>query len=382
MSENAVYRALQQHLDHQAVGFPATKSAAELRFLEQLFTPNEARLAQHLTYRPSPLERIMQTASPEFSEEQACSLLESMATKGAIGWKEKDGAGHWFLLPMVVGMYESQDGNINPQLQAEAEAYMSSQEYGVSLLAAAPSQMRTIPVGIDVPVRNYIATYDQIRAIVENARGPFVVLPCICRESAASKGRHCERTSRTETCLGFGDAAMMTLRRMHGREITREEVISILRENEKDGLVLQPSNARNPTFVCSCCGCCCGMLGMQKHLPHPLNFWATNFFAAVDTEACKGCGKCVERCHVNGMALRGSPKKAAVDLNRCIGCGVCATTCPSHAIRLEKRAADTVPPADEEELYNQIHTGRKGWPETRRAVMRLIRDEGRYVRGS
>ena len=368
MSVSPVCRALQEHLDRQAVGFPATPSGAEIRLLKKLFTPDEARLALHLSYKPTSGERIIEAASPAFKREQAVALLESMESKGAIGWKEKDAKGHWFLLPMVVGMYEGQDGRIIPEIQIEADAYLGSRQWGIAMLSAAPSQMRTVPVGIDIPVQNYIASYDQIRAIVEKARGPFVVLPCICRESAAWKGRPCQKTARAETCMGLGHAAVAMLRRKHGREISRDEAVSILRENEKDGLVLQPSNAQDPAFVCSCCGCCCGMLGMQKNLPHPLSFWTTNFFAVVDREACRGCGKCVKRCQVNGMALRESLKKAEVDLNRCIGCGVCTTTCPSHAIRLEKRATETVPPADEEELYDRIHNGRKDRCKTARLL--------------
>ena len=52
--ENAdkVYSDLQQHLDKQAVGFPATKSGVEIRILKHLFNPEQASLALHLTYKP------------------------------------------------------------------------------------------------------------------------------------------------------------------------------------------------------------------------------------------------------------------------------------------------------------------------------------------
>jgi electron transport complex protein RnfB len=388
MSDDTVYRSLQEHLDRQAVGFPATQSGEELRFLQKLFTPDEARLALNLSYRPASIEEIMTAPLPASVAEHGkiLGLLESMVSKGAIGWKEKEGTGRWFLLPMVVGMYEGQDGHIAPEIQAAADAYFSTREWGTSLLAAAPSQMRTIPVGIDVPVHHHVASYDQIRAIVEAASGPFVVLPCICRESAAWKGKPCRKTKRTETCLGFGESAAVVLKRKHGCEISREEVIAILRENEKDGLVLQPSNARNPVFVCSCCGCCCGMLGMQRRLPHPLAFWTANFHAVVDADSCTGCGTCATRCQVDavavpdtaggttaaGRAAGTSAATAVVDMNRCIGCGVCTTTCAAKAIRLEKNDTEAVPPADEEELYDTIRSGRKGWPETKRDVMRRM----------
>ena len=370
--QGEVFRRLQEHLDRQALGFPSTKSGAEIRFLEQLFTPEEARLALTLSYKPAPTDQVVRSAAPELTREQTLAFLESMVSKGAIGWKVKEGVDHWFLLPMVIGMHEAQDGLIIPEIHVEADTYLSTRQWGVAFLSASLPQMRTIPVGIEIPVEHPIASYDQIRAIVESAPGPFAVLPCICREGEAWKGKPCRQTTRSETCLGFGNAAANILRRKHGREITRDEVISILKRNEEDGLVLQPSNTRNPSFVCSCCGCCCGMLGMQKGLPHPLDFWTSNFQAVVDVVACKACGKCAKRCQVNAVALAGSPLKAAIDPNRCVGCGLCVTTCPNHAIRLQKKSAETIPPADEEELYERMHGARKGKLETARMVARLV----------
>jgi hypothetical protein len=61
-SADRIYRDLQRHLDRQAIGFPATKSGAEIRILKRLFSPEEARLALHLTYKPAPLDRICELA--------------------------------------------------------------------------------------------------------------------------------------------------------------------------------------------------------------------------------------------------------------------------------------------------------------------------------
>jgi ferredoxin len=124
------------------------------------------------------------------------------------------------------------------------------------------------------------------------------------------------------------------------------------------------------------------MLGMQRRLPHPLAFWTANFHAVVDADTCTGCGTCVTRCQVNAVAVPDSAAfttaagrstgTAVVDINRCIGCGVCTTTCAAEAIRLEKNDTETIPPADEEELYDAIRSGRKGWPDTRKEVMRRM----------
>ena len=220
--------------------------------------------------------------------------------------------------------------------------------------------MRTIPINQSIPVEHPVATYDQIRGVVDASPGPFVVLPCICRRSKAMRNKPCAKTSREETCLAFGDMAKMVLRRKHCREVTRDEVLAILRQNEEDGLVLQPANARQPEFVCSCCGCCCGMLSYQKLLPHPVDFWASAYHAEVSAAACSQCGTCVSRCQVGAVTLAGRSGEAKINLSRCIGCGLCVPTCPSEAVRLKKKESEPVPPADEEDLYDQVMANKKG----------------------
>jgi Na+-translocating ferredoxin:NAD+ oxidoreductase subunit B len=371
MITNDTYRILQQHLDKQTMGFPSTWSGADIRLLKRLFTPDEAKLALHLTGRPSPTEEIMERAAADFSSARTASLLDSMFTKGAIGWREKDGLNHWYVLPLVVGMYECQDGDPSPEFLDDARAYMKTLRFGTSFLAVKPSQMRTIPINRSIPVEHHVATYDQVRTIVQNSPGPFVVLPCICRRSEAMKGMPCKKTSREETCLAFGDMAKMVLRRKHCREVTRDEVLAILQQNEDDGLVLQPANTRQPEFICSCCGCCCGMLSYQKVLPRPIDFWSSNYYAEVYPEACSRCGTCVSRCQVNAITLTGPAGEALVNLGRCIGCGLCAPTCPSDAVRLNKRVSETAPPKDEEALCDEIMANKKGPIEQLKMVLKV-----------
>ena len=359
-SDESIYRILRQHLDKQTMGFPSTWSGADIRLLKRLFTPDEAKLALHLTCRPSPTEQIMERAAADFSSARTASLLDGMFTKGAIGWREKDGLSHWYVLPLVVGMYECQDGDPSPEFLDDARAYMKTLRFGMSFLAVRPSQMRTIPINRSIPVEHHVATYDQVRTLVQNSPGPFVVLPCICRRTEAMKGRPCKKTSREETCLAFGDMAKMVLRRKHCREVTRDEVLAILQQNEGDGLVLQPANARQPEFICSCCGCCCGMLSYQKHLPRPVDFWSTSYHAEVNAASCVHCGACVSRCQIGAVGLTGPGGSAKIDPGRCIGCGLCVPTCPSGAMQLEQKDAGAIPPKDADALSEEIMANKKG----------------------
>ena len=374
-TDTDIYRALQQHLDAQAIGFPPVKSGADIRLLKRLFAPDEAKLALHLSYRTASTHDVVKLAEAEFPAEQAERLLESMFKKGSIGWKKKDGLDRWYLMPMVVGMYEQQDGNPSKEFLVDADAYMKTLAFGRSFLNVKPSQMRTIPIGKSIPVEHHVASYDQVRDLVGGSTGPFVVLPCICRKSKEMKGKPCAKTHREDTCLAFGDMAASVLRRGHGREIGREEVLAVLQKNEEDGLVLQPSNTRQAEFVCSCCGCCCGMLSFQKFMPRPLDFWSSNFHAEVASEACSQCGTCVDRCQVNAIALDGPSGEARVNSERCIGCGLCVTTCPSDAIRLQQRVKAAVPPLNEEELLDEIKANKKGPVGQMQTVARVAIDK-------
>lgn len=356
--QDEVYRLLQQHLDRQAVGFPATRADADIRFLAALFTPDEARVALALSYQPLSQNQVIEGTAHDFTADRTVALLESAFQKGSIGWKLKDGVPHWYVMPVVIGMYEAQDGAPTRDFLAAAGEYMQTREYGMSLAAVKPSQMRTIPINKSITVEHHVASYDGIRSLVKSSQGPFVILKCICREAKRTTGQTCKQTSRLETCLAMGDMASMVLRRKHGREVSADEALAILQQNEDDGLVLQPANVQQAEFVCSCCGCCCGMLGLQKMLPKPVDFWATNYLASVNSDLCTGCGACIKRCQVNAVAI---PEAGTAQVNgkRCIGCGLCVPTCPKKAMTLIKKKPETVPPKDEEELYDTIRANRR-----------------------
>jgi Na+-translocating ferredoxin:NAD+ oxidoreductase subunit B len=368
-----VYRDLQKHLDKQVVGFPATKSGAEIRILKRLFSPEEAILAMNLSYQPSSLQAVFDTVKADTTSlADIEKKLDGMVKKGAIGRILKENNQHYYTMPFVAGMYEWQVGRLTPEFVADIDAYFADWNFGLALLSTKLPQMRTIPVEKSIHVDHHVTTYDNFREIIKETDGPIAAVECICRQRAGIKGKPCQKTSRLETCMYFGDFAREMIKAGIARGITQTEALEIVRQNEADGLALQPSNQQNVEFICACCGCCCGELGLQKMIPKPVDFWATNYYATVNTENCIGCGTCVERCQVNAVTFDEKAGKSRINLDRCLGCGNCVSSCSSEALRLIKKEKLTLPPEDPESLYKTIAESKFGTLGKIKLISRLV----------
>jgi Na+-translocating ferredoxin:NAD+ oxidoreductase subunit B len=360
-NEDQVYVRLQQHLDSQAVGFPATRSGAEIKILKHIFTSWEAEIATCLSYRPEPIETLFERALHLVgSPDELASLLDGIQKKGGIETKIKDGKKLYCNAPLVVGMYEMQLKRLTPEFIRDFNEYTSDKKFGVEFLSTDLPQMRTIPIGKSIMPQHHVGTFDEVSELLRRAEAPFVIVECICRKKRAMEDKPCKVTDRKETCLAIGGTAQSAMLSGNGREISRDEAMAIIEQNQKEGLVLQPSNTEKADFICSCCGCCCGMLGLHKKLPKPLDFWASNFHAVVDMNGCDGCGACEKRCQVGAVSVSEKKQPAVVDLNRCIGCGLCVPTCPKKAISLLKKPNELIPPQTREDLYDIIMANKKG----------------------
>jgi Pyruvate/2-oxoacid:ferredoxin oxidoreductase delta subunit len=360
-SNDEVYIKLQKHLDNQPVGFPATRSGVEIKILKHIFTPEEAEITSYLSYRFETLKTIFGKVEHLVeSPEELEKLLDRIQKKGGIETKVKNGTKHYCCAPLVVGMYEFQLGRLTPDFVKDFNEYTTDKKFGIEFLSTELPQMRTIPVSKSIHPQHNVSTFDEVATLLQQAEKPFVINECICRKKKSIEGKACKVTDRKETCLGVGDMAQMALQIGLGREITRDEAISIIEQNQKQGLVLQPSNTEKAEFICSCCGCCCGMLEFHKNIPKPLDYWASNFQAVVDTNTCEGCETCEQWCQAGAISVSENQQQAIVDLDRCLGCGVCVPNCPTESISLFKKTTEVKPPQTREDLYEIIMAGKKG----------------------
>jgi formate hydrogenlyase subunit 6/NADH:ubiquinone oxidoreductase subunit I len=347
-----VYRNLQKHLDKFAVGFPETKSGVELRILKHLFTPEEANLAVKLTDKFESLDVINERARDLVSSrDELKTMLDTMIQKGSIHYKIEDDQKKYANAYLVIGMYEYQLKRLDKDFLMDMKQY-ADEALGLELFGYGITQFRTVPVEASITPEHHLPTYDELVEIIEDIDGPLSLSDCICREAQKMMGEPCKTTSRTETCLGFGELAQLYIDQGWGREVTKQDALKILRENQKDGLVLQGENAKRPGFICSCCGCCCGVLSSLIEFPNVVNFLNPRYHAEIDSELCTGCGTCIEICQLQAIKTR--KEKSKVNLKRCIGCGNCVANCPEEAIKLVKNQKIKEPPETKEDMYEEI----------------------------
>jgi electron transport complex protein RnfB len=365
--DEEIYRDLQKFLDTLPGGFSATASGSDIRLLRCLFTPEEARVAVHLSMKPETSQQIhdrMKKSGTPVSIEELERILERMLYRGTLrpyyeGYDET----HYRAPDPTAG------GMLSVQLEDKLtrEFFDRLNEYAgetFGKLAAKPkilNPLRTVPVGKSVPHTEKfpVNTFDDVRKIVEDAPGPFAVANCICRQKTRRFGDKCAKTDLEETCLMINpDHARRYVDMGVGRYISRDEVYNVLQRAQEDGLVVQPENSQKPEAICVCCGDCCVFLKPLKAHPRPAELFLTNHYAEVDPGLCNGCEICVEKCQMDARAMVDGV--SLVNLDRCIGCGNCVVLCSSGANRLKKKETESVPPADKEAYYMTLLSQRQG----------------------
>lgn len=358
--EDQIYRDLQVHIDNQALTFPALKSGAEIRVLKHVFDSEEAKMALYLTYKFESIDLIFERAKDSgISKDDLEAIFERLVMKGTIGYREKDGMNQYQIWGYAIGFFEGQVYQLTSEFIRDGREMSDDPIFGLNFLEIKPAQWRTIPIEKSVTSEHEVATYDELEKLVMNSEGPIMVVECICRQQKLIEGEQCKVTSRLETCIGFGDLAKIGFKRKIGREITKEEALEIFRKNQEEGLVLNSSNSIEAEFVCSCCGCCCGMLHAHQLIPDPSVFWIHNFYAEIDSESCVGCQTCVERCQAGAIKFRKKTNISSINKKKCIGCGNCVTVCPEEAIQLVKVEKESVPPETFDDLFDEIKSNRK-----------------------
>ncbi|MHA1277043.1 MAG: ATP-binding protein [Candidatus Helarchaeota archaeon] len=342
-----IYRELAQHLRRMPIDYPPTESGVEVRLLKHFFTPREAQIALQLGALPEPLKRIykrVKKAGLDISIEELEQILDNLVLKGSINGGpaySKRGKKYYGNIMLAIGMHEFSVNRQTVEYVKDFEQYMEEGFYKAFHNKVTP-QIRTIPIEKSIAPNKEVSSYNNIRRLIENVEGPIAIFNCVCKQDMDLLGHPCQQTDIRECCIGLRKGAEHFLYLGQAREISKQKLFALLDRMEEDGLVIQPDNCRNPAFICFCCKCCCGVLRSVKRLERPAEYLATNFYATVNRELCKGCKTCMKRCQMDAISI--VEKKALVNLDLCIGCGLCVIKCPTGAIQLKEKKKQIVPP--------------------------------------
>jgi len=343
-----IFEQLRQRLDDMATGFPATKDGIEIRILEKLFTPADAKMflmmSPMLEAPASVAERL------NLPEADTAEHLEDMAGRGLLFRQKKGDQVRYAAVPFVVGIFEFQLNRVDADLARDVTAYYEA-ALGKTFQSWSTPVMRTIPINTELVSEWPVFPYEDALNIIDSQK-KIALAPCICRTMARKAGEGCDKP--LEACFLFGSHASYYVDNGMGRYIDKDEAKAIIKKNDEAGLIMQPFNSQHVGGMCSCCGCCCGMLRSLKKQASPAEAVKSNYYARVDETLCSGCETCMERCQMDAIAMQADV--AVVDVNRCIGCGLCVSTCPTEAMELVKKSEDALylPPETGMETYIRI----------------------------
>ena len=337
-----VYRKLAKVLDTLPNGFPATDSGLEIKIVKKIFTPEEAELFCDLRLSlETPIQIAERTGRPL---EGLDEMLTRMWEKGQIEGAALGPTRIFRMLPWVVGIWEMQVGRLDAELAQLGDEYY--EHFGRQLFGQGPRVMRTIPIEHDATPTQQALSYDRVSGIIE-ANQSFAVNECVCRKQKRLLGEGCDHP--LEVCLGVAPEPNLFENQPWGRPISKQEAYALLDKAEDAGLVHLTTNlGEGPSFICSCCGCCCGtLMAITKlGLTEVIN---SDFYCEIDANLCTSCGDCGNGvCQVS--AISAGEETYRVDRRLCIGCGVCIDSCNDMAMQLvRKPAAERVaPPADDD----------------------------------
>ena len=345
-----ILKQLRKRLHQNAVGLPEHASVYEI--LSILFTEKEAELGSKFPFGPVTIEELQKVM--EMNKDALEGILKEMMRKGLVmTYKKGEGKTRYLLSPSMVGFFEftfmRTDESLPMKRLAELmSAYRHTPEFVQEFYSPGTSRGRVYLYGDVAPqVRSEVLSFQMASEYIK-AAGRGSLAKCYCRHEAWHLGKNCSAPI-DDICMSLGDASDYLVEQGFARRASTSELLDALKKAEDHGLVHIGDNVLDQTtFICNCCGCCCGFLTgiTQHHLQHAVT--TTDYLAKPDFEDCNGCGECKERCQIHAIRMDGD--YPVVDEELCLGCGVCGRFCPSGAMKMEERGKKVIPPKTYKDL--------------------------------
>lgn len=358
-AKEEVYMALAERLNKNPVGAPVNEVLMEI--LHHLYTEGEAMVGSKFPMVPIRLDRIAGITG--MKEDVLKITLDGMADKGLVQELPMKKGTYYMLTPVVVGFFEFTFMRVRDEINMEEladlfERYFREPEVMEEFTGTATKLMKTLVYERLIPtvVETEVLSHERASEIIRQS-GYGALSLCSCRHKVSHLGRTCYSGAPMETCTTLGDTAKWVVSRGMARPATVDELLQVLDQTEKLGLVHLCDNVLSqPVYICHCCGCCCEVLRPTREygklFAHP-----SNFIPALDQDICSGCGTCADSCQIKVISMRddgSGVEMPAVNKEICIGCGACASACPSGALSMIRRPVLHVPPKNKMELFTRI----------------------------
>jgi NAD-dependent dihydropyrimidine dehydrogenase PreA subunit len=330
----------------EKLGYPG--SAAGIKFLKLLFTPEEGRLLLEFI-QPATCREVAQRLN--IDEKTLQQKLDDFTLRRKLLYHGKTQylfylGLHAFFNCMIYLKEEYLPAGFWP---AYAEFHLEEMEYLANRPPPPDAKPTGVPMSRIMPARLALAAspkvdpeqvlwYEDMAQIL--AREELISLTkCGCRR----ENQRCDRP--LWTCFHFGPFEAtrdVDNEYCEVKKLSVAEAIAASDEAEKAGLLHMLGNFPGipERIMCSCCNDCCTTLepilsgGRLRQQYSP-----SRYLAVVDTEKCTGCQECVERCFFNAIQMRltlnSKKKKAHILKENCMGCGSCILGCKQKAITFE-----------------------------------------------
>jgi NAD-dependent dihydropyrimidine dehydrogenase PreA subunit len=344
-----ILRELRGRLHQNPVGLPEHVSVYEI--LSLLFTEKEAEVGAKFPFGVVTLETLQKAVGKDEGELQG--ILNGMIKKGLVMTNKKDGETRYLLSPGFPGFFEftfmRTDSALPLKRIAELmQVYKNSPEFIQEFFSPGTSRGRAFLYTDALPqVRSEVLSFQSASEYIKMA-GKGSLGRCYCRHEASHLGKNCS-APMDDICMTLGKASDFLVEQGFGRRASVEELLDALKRAEDYGLVHIGDNVLDQTtFICNCCGCCCGFLQgiTEHHLRHAVT--TTHFIAIPNFDECNGCEECKDRCQIQAIRMEGD--YPVVDQEFCLGCGVCAHFCPSGSMKMQEREKKVIPPRTFKEL--------------------------------